>query len=86
MSQIPSENDDNNRPVAASDFVKVEQPDEVPDQEAQQQHGQQQNQLGWSLDSEESTTTHNFENDLKEQKLMIANLQVFLESGRDNDN
>jgi hypothetical protein len=67
MSQIPTEND-NNLSVANSDFIQLDQPDEVPDkQEAQQQHGQPQN----------TGSAHNYDNELKEHKWMIANLEVF---------
>jgi hypothetical protein len=67
MSQIPTENEDN-RSVANSDFVQFYQPDEVPyQQEAQQQHGQPQN----------TGSAHNYDNELKEHKWMIANLEVF---------
>jgi hypothetical protein len=40
MSQISTENEDN-RSVAASDFVQLDQPDELPDQEAQYQQEEQ---------------------------------------------
>jgi hypothetical protein len=66
MSQILTGNDDN-RSVAASDFVQLNQPYEVSDQEAQQQQEQPQN----------TGSTRNYDNELKEQKLMIANLEVF---------
>jgi hypothetical protein len=80
MSQIPIENEDN-RSVAASDFeyVQADQPDEVADQQAQQQHkqpqfGLQQNLLDWTMNT---GNTRNYDNELKEHKLMIANLEVF---------
>jgi hypothetical protein len=57
MSQIPTEHDDNGS-VAASDFVQLDQPDEVPDQQQE--------------------APHNYDHDMKEQKLMMANLEVFL--------
>jgi hypothetical protein len=73
MSQIPIENDDN-RSVAASDFVQLNQTDEVPDQhEEQPQFGLQQNPLDCTKDT---GSTHNYENGLKEQKLMIKTLEV----------
>jgi hypothetical protein len=42
MSQIPTQNDDDKRSVPASDLVQLGQPDEVPAQQAQQQHQQPQ--------------------------------------------
>jgi hypothetical protein len=81
MSQIATDNDDN-RSVAASDFVQFDQPEEVPDQEGQQQQGQRfglhQNPLDWTLETGGSTNTNNYGNDLKDLKWMMANLQVFL--------
>jgi hypothetical protein len=81
MSQIPYENDDDNRSVADSDFAQIDQPDEVPDQEAETQQQQetpqiefQQNPLDWTMNT---GGTRNYEHDLKEQKLIIANLEVF---------
>jgi hypothetical protein len=74
--QIPTDNDDN-RSVAASDFVQFDQPDEVTDQEVQQQRfGLHQNPLDWTLET--GGSTNNYGNDLKEQKLlmMIATLEV----------
>jgi hypothetical protein len=76
MSEISTGNDDN-RSVAASDFVQLNQPDEMPDQEEQEQFEFQQNPLDWT--DSESTSTNNNGNDLKEMKLMIANLEVFLQ-------
>jgi hypothetical protein len=80
MSQIPIENEDN-RSVAASDFeyVQADQPNEVADQQAQHQQpepqfGQHQNLLDWTMNT---GNTRNYDNELKEQKLMIANLEVF---------
>jgi hypothetical protein len=75
MSQIPNENDDN-RSVAASDFVKLDQEaEEVSDQQEEQpQFGLQQNALDWPLDT--GSTNNNYENGLKEMKWMMANLQV----------
>jgi hypothetical protein len=76
MSQIPNENEDN-RSVAASDFVQLDHPDEVPGQEEQQpQFGFQQNPLDWTMDTGSSS---NYGNELKELKLMVANLEVFLQ-------
>jgi hypothetical protein len=75
MSQIPTEND-NNRSVAASDFVQLEQPDEEPDQQEEQpQFGLQQNPVDWTLET--GSTNNNYENGFKEMKWMMANLQVF---------
>jgi hypothetical protein len=81
MSQIPTTDNEDNRSFAASDFdyVQCDQPDEVEDQQAQQQHkqpqfGQQQNLVDWTINT---GSTRNFDNELKEQKLMIANLEVF---------
>jgi hypothetical protein len=81
MSQILAEKDNDNRSVAASDFVQLDQPDEVPNQQEEQQQHQGQSQFGlhpsldWTL---ETGSTHNYENsnDLKEMKWMMANLQV----------
>jgi hypothetical protein len=75
MNQIPIENDEN-RSVAASNFVKLEPSDEVPDQEEQPQFGLEQNPLDWTMDT--GSTHNNDENVLKEQKLMIEKLEVFL--------
>jgi hypothetical protein len=79
MSQIPNENDDDNRSVSASDFVQLDQADEVPNQQKEQPQQQQgQSQFGlhqsvdWTLD-----TGRNYANLLKEQKLMIDKLEVF---------
>jgi hypothetical protein len=67
MSQIPTENEDN-RSVANSDFIQLDQPDQMPDQqEAQQQQEQSQN----------TGRGRNYDNELKEHKWMIANLEVF---------
>jgi hypothetical protein len=76
MSQIPTENEDN-RFVAASDFVQLDQPDEVStDQQEQQQFGLHQSTSDCTMNT--GNTTRNYDNDLKEhQKLMIANLEVF---------
>jgi hypothetical protein len=79
MSQIPTENDDN-RSVAASDFVQLEQPDEEPDQQEEQpQFGLQQNPVDWTLET--GSTNNNYENGFKEMKWMMANLQVFFGCG-----
>jgi hypothetical protein len=75
MSQIPTENEDN-RFVAASDFVQLDQPDEMStDQQEQQQFGLHQSTSDCTMNT--GNTTRNYDNDLKEQKLMIANLEVF---------
>jgi hypothetical protein len=80
MSQISTDNEDN-RSVAASDFVQLDQPDDLPNQEAQhqQQHpqfGLHQNALDWTMDTGTGSSQHNYGNALNEQKLMIANLEV----------
>jgi hypothetical protein len=81
MSQIPIENDDDNRSVAASDFVQFDQPDEMADQEVQQdqqeqqQFGLHQNPLDWTMNTG-SAVTQNYANELKDQKM--ATLEVFL--------
>jgi hypothetical protein len=83
MSLIVTENEDN-LSVAASDFVQLGQPDadEVPDQQETQQQQEQpqfgllhQNSLDWTMNT---GCAHNYDNELKEQKLMMANLEVFL--------
>jgi hypothetical protein len=84
MSKIATEKD-GNRSVAASDFVQLDQPDEVPGQEEQQSqhehpHGLHQNPFNLTMDTG-STTTRNYEHELKEQKLMIANLEVNILGG-----
>jgi hypothetical protein len=56
----------------ANDFVRLDQPDQVPDQDAQQQFGLHQNP------SDCTGSARNYDNELKEHKLMIANLEVFL--------
>jgi hypothetical protein len=56
----PTENEDN-RSVANSDFIQLDQPDEVPQQEQPQNTG----------------SARNYDNELKEHKWMIANLEVF---------
>jgi hypothetical protein len=79
MSQIPNENDDN-RSVAASDFVQLDQPDEVPNQDTQQQQqghsqfGLHQNPPDWTMNT--GSTHNNYQNVMKEQKLMIEKLEV----------
>jgi hypothetical protein len=65
MSQIPNENDDDNLSVAASDFVQIDQPNEMPDQEAE---AQQHDSLDWVMDTESTS--------IKELKWMMANLEV----------
>jgi hypothetical protein len=66
MSQ--SAENDNNLSVGNSDFIQLDQPDQMPDQqEGQQQQGQPQN-MG---------SARNYDNELKEHKWMIANLEVF---------
>jgi hypothetical protein len=82
MSQISTENEDN-RSVAASDFVQLDQPDDLSNQEAkhQQEHphfGLHKNALDWTMDTGTGSCPHNYENELKEHKLMIANLEVIL--------
>jgi hypothetical protein len=82
MSQMLTENDDNLY-VVASDFVQLEQPDEIAEQEEmRQQQGHQfglrQNQSNWTI---ETGNTRNYDSDLKEHKLMIANLEVILRKG-----
>jgi hypothetical protein len=82
MSQISTENEDN-RSIAASDFVQLNHPDEMPDQETQpqqEQHphfGLHQNALDWTLETGTGSSPHNYGNALNEHKLMIANLEVF---------
>jgi hypothetical protein len=77
MSQIPAESDDN-RSVAASDFVQLDQSDEVPDHhEEQPQFGLHQS-LDWTMDM---GSTRNYDNELKEHKLMIEKLEVFFRVG-----
>jgi hypothetical protein len=85
MSQIPNENDhdNDNRITAASDFVKVEKPDEVPGQEAQEQQEHyylHQNPLDWTMQTESTSASApahiDGNDDLKELKLKIANLEV----------
>jgi hypothetical protein len=81
MSRIKKEKGDDNSCVAASDFVQLDQQDW--DQEEQKhehsQFGLQQNLLDWTMDTETGTgTTRNYDNDLKEQKLMITNLEVII--------
>jgi hypothetical protein len=49
MNQIPTTENDDNRSVAASDFIQLDQPD----------------------------TSQNFASVLKEQMLMMANLEVY---------
>jgi hypothetical protein len=80
MSHKPNENDDDNR-TAASDFVKIEQPDEVPGQEAQQEEHFDLHQnplLDWTMKTESTSAAadDNDGNDLKELKVMIAKLEV----------
>jgi hypothetical protein len=74
--------------MAASDFVKLEPPDEVPDQQEEQQQQQGQSQFGLNqsfgslLDTGSTpNNNNNYENCLKEQKLMIEKLEVFLSLG-----
>jgi hypothetical protein len=77
MSQISTENEDN-RSVAASDFVQLDQPDEMPDQEEQHPHlGLHQNALDWTMDTGKGSSPYNYGNELKEHKLIIGNLEVF---------
>jgi hypothetical protein len=83
MSQIPIDNDDN-RSVAASDFVQLNQQGDFVDQEETQQQQQGQSQFGlhqsfWTMNSE--STNKNYENGLKEHKLMIKTLEVFFGYG-----
>jgi hypothetical protein len=79
MSQIPTENHDDKRSVAASDFVQLDHPDEMPAQEPQKQgqpqFGLHQNPLDSPMDT---GSTSNYGNELKEHKLTIAKLEVFL--------
>jgi hypothetical protein len=80
MGQIPTQNDDDNRSVAASDFVHLDLPGEVPAQEAQQQQ-KQQPQFGLNqnpLDTMNTGSTSNYDNELKEHQVTIAKLEVFL--------
>jgi hypothetical protein len=84
MSQIPNENDDN-RSIAASDFVQLDQAGEVPNQQEEQPQQQGQSQFGlnqsldWTLET--GSTHNNYENGLEKQKLMIEKLEVIFLSG-----
>jgi hypothetical protein len=78
MSQISTDNDDNCS-LAGSDFVQLDRPNKVADQEAQKlqeaQFGFQQNPLDWTMNT---GSICNNGNGLKELKWIIANLEVFL--------
>jgi hypothetical protein len=81
MIHNPNENDDDNH--TAPSVVKIEQPDEVPGQEAQQQElFVLQNPLDWTMRTESTSTSAAAQNDgnddFKELKLIIAKLEVFL--------
>jgi hypothetical protein len=78
MSQVKHESFDDGC------FVQLDQPDEVPDQqEAQQQReqpqfGLHQNPFDWGdwPVAVDTGNTRNYDDELKEHKLMIANLEV----------